>query len=64
MAGNDRLRSVLQIVGVFMVLPFALFGVIVWVIRSAQRQLEPAAPPREAAGGGTVAGDGTPTSPG
>jgi hypothetical protein len=64
MAGNDRLRSVLHIVAVFMALPFALVGAILFVIRSAQRQLDPHSAPPEKATSATVATDGSPTTPG
>jgi hypothetical protein len=57
--GNSRFEVVLRMVGVFMLLPFVLFALVVRAIRRAQSEVAagqespPAAP--EAPGGGTVA---------
>lgn len=36
--GNDRVNSTLRLVGVFMLVPFALFFVVLGVVRKVQRQ--------------------------
>lgn len=58
--GNQRSRPILNLVGIFLLVPFALCVAVVFAIRRARLEASDPAPPADSA---IVAGDGATAAP-
>ena len=64
LSGQDKLSLVMKLVGVFMLVPFLLVGLVVRAIRRAAVDAAVAPPPSASSSGSAVAVDGSPTATG